>query len=226
MASYNLTFLQVINRVLERLREATVANYNTTAYSTLLADLVNQVKTEIEEAWQWHALRDTFSITPTTGVSHYALTDSGARGKIIDGWNTTQGIPLRKGTNREFNAKFFGTGSAAVQTGSPTMYLPAGVDANLDIAVDLWPIPVTGFLDTIKFNVFVPQDDLAANATVALIPQNVLVEEVYARALNERGDEGAPQPIPGDTFILRELLASAVAADAGDDDSEICWEPE
>lgn len=226
MAAYGLTYLQIVNRVLERMRESTVANYNTTDYSTLLANLVNQVKSEIEEAWQWHALRDTFSITPTNNVSHYALTDSGARAKIIDGWNTTQGIRLVKGTNRDFNAKFFGTGSAAVQTGSPTMYLPAGLDANLDIAVDVWPIPVTGKLDTLKFNVYVPQDDLAANATVARVPQNVLLEEVIARALNERGDDEAPKPMPGETFIMKDLLASAISADAGDDQSETDWEPE
>lgn len=226
MAAYGLTFLQIVNRVLERMRESTVAAYNTTDYSTLIADLVNQVKAEIEAAWQWHALRNTFSVSPTTGVSHYALTDSGSHAKIIDGWNTTTGIQLTKGTNRDFNAKFFGVGSNSVQTGSPTMYLPAGLDANLDIAVDVWPIPVTGYLDTLKFNVYVPQDDLAANATVPLVPQNVLLEEVIARALNERGDEEAPKPMPGETFIMKELLASAISADAGDDPTEMDWEPE
>lgn len=221
--TYGLTYLQIVNRILERMRESTVAAHNTTDYSTLIARLVNQVKAEIEEAWQWHALRNTFSVSPSNGVSHYALTDSGARAKIIDGWNTTQGFQLVKGTNRDFNAKFFGTGSAAVQTGSPTMYLPAGLDANLDVAVDVWPIPVTGSLDTLKFNVYVPQDDLAADATVPLVPQNVLIEEVIARLYAERGEEGAPQPMPGDTFIMRELLASAVSADAGDDPDEMDW---
>jgi hypothetical protein len=226
MAAYGLTYVQIVNRVLERLRESTVSNYNDSDYSKLIAHLVNQVKSEIEEAWQWHALRNTFSISPTTDVSHYALTDSGARAKIIDGWNTTQGLRLTKGTNASFNSKFFGVGSNSVQTGSPTMYLPAGLDANLDIAVDVWPIPVTGYLDTLKFNVYVPQDDLAANATVPLVPQHVLLEEVIARALLEKGEEGAPQLVPGETFIMKELLASAISADAGDDMTELDWETE
>jgi hypothetical protein len=221
--TYGLTFLQIVNRILERMRESTVAAYNTTDYSTLISNMVNQVKAEIEAAWQWHALRNTFSVTCTDGVSHYALTDSGSNAKIIDGWNTTTGGKLAKGTNSKFNSRFFGVGSASVAAGSPTEYLPAGLDANLDIAVDVWPVPTSSHLDTLKFNVYVPQDDLAAGATVPLVPQNVLIEEVIARLLHEKGEEGAHQPMPGDTFIMRELLASAIAADAGDDPDEMDW---
>lgn len=227
MAKYGKTFLQIVNSVLERLRETAVATYTETDYSTLIAGLVNQVKSEIEEAWQWHALRDTFSVATTNNVSNYALTDAGANAVILDGWNITTGQELTRGTVASFNSKFFGTGSAAVQTGSPTEYLKAGLDANYDISVDVWPIPVTGTLDTLKFNVYVPQDDIAADATVPLVPQNVLVEEVIARAQNERGDEMAPKPNPGETFILREMLASAIAVDqATADDSEMDWEVE
>jgi hypothetical protein len=69
----------------------------------------------------------------------------------------------------------------------------------------------------------VPQDDLAANGTVPLVPQNVLIEETIARALNERGDETAPKPAPGETFIMQDLLDGAIASDGGYDDSETDW---
>jgi hypothetical protein len=32
--------------------------------------------------------------------------------------------------------------------------------------------------------------------------------------------------MPGETFIMKELLASAISADAGDDPTEMDWEPE
>lgn len=226
MAASGLTLLQIVNRVLERLREDSVAAYNTTTYSTFIAGIVNQVKTEIEEAWQWHALRETFSISTTNNTSQYALTGSRMSAAIIDGWNTTTGQQLTKGTVAGFNSKFFGVGSNSVQTGSPTQYLKAGLDSNYDVVVDVWPIPVTGHTDTLKFTVYVPQADLAANATVPLVPQNVLVEETIARALNERGDETAPKPNPGETFIMQDLLDSAISLDQGADQSEQDWQVE
>lgn len=226
MAATGLTFLQIVNRVLERLREPAVANYNDTDYSTMIAGLVNAVKAEIESSWQWHAMRETFSVTTLDNTAQYALTDSGMNAKVIDAWNTTTGQQLVKGTYAGFNRKFFGVGSNSVSTGSPSEYLQAGLDANHDVLVDVWPIPVTGHLDTLKFNAFVPQDDLAANGTVPLVPQNVLIEETIARALNERGDETAPKPMPGETFIMNDLLDAAIAMDRGYDDDEMDWQVE
>lgn len=226
MAASGLTFLQIVNRVLERLRETSVANYNSTDYSTMIAGIVNTVKSEIESSWQWHAMRETFSVATQNNVAQYALTGAGMAAKVIDAWNTTTGQELDKGTYAGFNRKFFGVGSSAVQTGSPTEYLQAGLDSNHDPVVDVWPIPVTGHLDTLKFNCYVPQDDLAANGTIPLVPQNVLIEETIARALNERGDETAPKPAPGETFIMQDLLDTAIAADRGYDESEVDWQVE
>jgi hypothetical protein len=227
MAASGLTFVQIVNRVLRRLREDEVTNYNDNAYSTMISDLVNQVKTEIEESWQWHALRDTFQIVTTNNTSQYALTGAGPRATVLDAWNTTQGYEVVQGTVRGFNFHFFGVGSSGVATGRPTEYIQAGVDSSYDVVVDVWPVPVTGQLDTLKLNAYVPQDDLAANATVPLVPQNVLIEEVIARALAERGEEGAQQPQPGgDTFIRRDLLARAVMDDIAVDRTEADWEPE
>lgn len=223
MAASGLTYLQIVNRVLERLRESSVAAYNTNDYSSFIAGLVNQVKTEIEEAWYWHALRETFTVSATVGVVSYALTGSRMNAVIISGWNTTTGRKLERGTIGGFDSKFFGVSS--VQTGGPEQWLPTGFDANYDCTLDVWPQPDTSY--TLKFNVYVPQADLAADATVPLVPQNVLIEETIARALVERGEEGAQPPMPGQRFICADLLAAAVSRDQGrTDDTEMDWEPE
>lgn len=223
--SYGQTLLQIVNRILRRLREDEVVNYNDTTYSKHVTDILNQVKSEIEDAWMWHALRDTFDVTCIAGTSSYALTDSGARARILDGWNYTHGLLMfGKGTNKGFNRKFFGAGSGGTDVGSPTEYIQAGLDANLDISVDVYPVPTASTLDTLKFTVYVPQDDLAANATVPLVPQGVLIEETVARLMAERGEEGAAQPQPGaGTFLRQDLLSSAIAHDGAADDSEFDW---
>lgn len=222
MAASGLTFLQIINRVLKRLREDSVAANDTTTYSTMIGTLVNAVKSDIEDAFYWNALRDTYSVSAVPGTTGYGLTGAGAHAVIIDGWNTTVPLQLRKSTNADFNAKFFGV--TTVQTGQVEQYLAAGVDANYDLKVDIWPSPSA--TNALKFNVYVPQADLAADATVPLVPQNLLIEETIARALAERGDEGAAQPMPGEKFIRADLLASAVSREAGYDDTEMDWVPE
>src|SRR5207247_471331 len=108
MAVNALTWLQIINCILVRLREVTVAVNDSTDYSKLVGGLVNQVKTEIEKAYYWQAMRDTYSVSATVGTTNYALTSSGMNAVIIDGWNITQQQQLSRGTNTDFNAKFFG----------------------------------------------------------------------------------------------------------------------
>lgn len=222
MAAQGLTWLQIINRVLARLREDSVAANNTTTYSTMVGALVNQVKTEIEDAYYWSAMRDTYTVTAVPGTTNYAFTSSGINAVVIDGWNTTTTQKLTKGTNADFNSKFFGVTS--VQTGDVAQYLPAGANGDYNLTVDVWPSPAS--TNTLKFNVYRPQSDLSADGDIPLVPQSVLIEETIARALAERGDEGAPQPEPGERFIRKDLLATAVSRESGHDDSEMNWEPE
>jgi hypothetical protein len=219
MATHGLTFLQIINRVLSRLRESSVAAYNTTDYSTHIGNVVNAVKAEIEAAWKWNALRDTYEVSTTQGVTSYALTDAGDC-LILSAWNTTSSVQLLRGTNREFDRYFFGSG-ATIPQGIPCKYLPAGLDENYDRKIDIYPAPSGVF--TLKLNVSKQQADLAADGDIPLVPQPLLIEETIARLLVERGDENAPRPLPGETFILRDLLAQEIAREVGHDDSETDW---
>lgn len=218
------TYLQITNEVLARLRENSVSSVSDTTYSTFISKLINTVKREIEGAYFWNALRDTYSITTSEGITSYGFTGSGPKAKVIDAWNTTAPGEIVRGTNEDFNNKFFNVDS--VQTGSTVeQYLPTGLTADYDLKVDVWPEP-DATAQTLKFNLYVPQADLSDDADVPLIPQDVLIEETIARALVERGDEGAQQPRNGETFILRDLLAQAIASESGDDDHELDWEVE
>lgn len=220
MASFGLTWLQIVNRVLARLREGSVATVSETTYSTFVGALVNQVKSEIEQAYYWNALRDTYEILTVDGTTSYSFTGAGSEAVVLEGWNTTQQGQLKRGTNAEFNAWYFGT--TDVQTGPTTHFIPAGVSADYDLKIDVYPEPDSE-VQTLKFNIYKPQADLSADGDIALVPQSVLIEETIARAMNERGDDAAPKPQPGETFILKDLLASAVAREAGQDDDEMDW---
>lgn len=222
MSTYGLTYLEIVNRVLSRLREATVATVSETIYSTFIGTLVNQVKSEMEQAYYWNALRDTYAVNTVVGTTSYAFTGAGPEAVVLEGWNTTAPGQMKRGTNADFNSYFFGTTS--VQTGMVEQFLPAGVSADYDLKVDVWPSPDS--IQALKFNIYKPQADLSDGGDIPLVPQSVLIEETIARALNERGDESAAKPQPGQTFIMVELLSSAISREAGQDDTEMDWVPE
>jgi len=221
VAAQNLTWLQIVNVVLPRLREATVAAVTTTTYSTFISTLVNQVKAEIEAAYQWQALRDTYTVATANNTSSYTLTGSGRGAQITSVWDYTNKAPLTRASRALFDQKFFGE---TVATGAPTHFLPNGFDAAYDLKVQVWPVPVTGNLPSLRVNGYFPQDELATGTDVPLIPINPLIEGVYARALQERGDDGGEAGARQEQ-VYKDLLASYVAAEAGHDSTETDWAP-
>jgi hypothetical protein len=222
MPAQNLTYLQIVNAVLARLRRASVATVTETTYSTMIGVMVNTIKSEIEDAAYWYALRNTYEITTVAGTMNYTFTDAGRGAVILSGYNYTTGQKMRSSTNREMDARFFGIGSGSVQTGSPTDYLLNGYDANYDAKIDVWPVPAAE--ETLKFNLYVPQDDLSDGSDVPRIPINVLIEGAFARAIGERGSDNG-QTAELQDKIYQNLLASAVARELATDDTEMDWEP-
>lgn len=212
------TRLQLVNRALSRMRESTVATTSSTLYAALVANTLDVVKTEIENAHRWLDLRDTYIVTATPGVSSYVLTGSGAYAQVLDAWNTTDGAELTLGTFRSFNQKFFGV--TTVETGTPTEYLPAGLDASYDKQIDIWPVPTSTV--TLKFNVYAPQAAPTTDSDVVLVPQDVLVEGMISRLISERGDDNgqAAQMAEG---LYQKLLGDAIAIELGADPSEVDW---
>ena len=220
MALSGRTRLQIINLVLPRLREATVATSSTTVYSTMISTILDEVKAEIEFAHRWRDLRNTYSVTAVSGTTAYTFTDAGPYATILDAWNTTNLNEMKRGNFADFNRKFFGV--ASVQTGIPTQYLPAGVNSSNDLQVDIWPSPSS--TNVLKFNLYVPQLALTSDSTVVTIPNDVLVAGMVARAMAERGDDG--DTAARQEAVYQGLLASAIAFEVGHDDSELTWTPE
>jgi len=220
MPAYGQTRLQIINAVLPRMRESTVATSSSTIYASLVASVLNVIKAQIESAWQWRNLRDTYTITVTPGVTSYALTGSGQFAQIMDIWNRTTNRELDRGTTRGFNEKFFGV--TTVQTGDVAEYNVAGLDASYDVQIDTWP-NVTS-THTLKANLYVPAADPATDATVVLVPNQVLIEGMVAYLLAERGDDSGTA-VQMQVAIYERMLGDAIAAEIGQDSSEADWTP-
>jgi hypothetical protein len=90
-----MTYLECVNRVLVRLRENEVTTVNENPYSKLIGALVNVVKVEVEDAWNWSALRTTLTAITTTPLFNYVLTGSGTRLRILDVINDTDDFVMQ-----------------------------------------------------------------------------------------------------------------------------------
>jgi len=180
-----MTFLELVNDVLVRLREPVVTTYNETTYSTLIAKFINDAKRQVEDAFSWNALGTTITVTTVANTSSYSLTGAGQKFQVMDVINTTSLLGMTNISFVDMNRKL---NFAPVATQTPTEYAFDGVDGSYDTQVKLYPIPNAVY--TIKFMLTVPQATLASDSTVVKVPDVLVVQNAYARALVERGEDG------------------------------------
>ena len=220
MPAYGQTKLQIINAVLPRMREATVATSSSTVYAALVASVMNTVRTQIEQTWMWKDLRDTYTVTVVPGTTSYALTSSGQFARILDVWNETTNAEVTPGSFHTFNERFFANDT--VSTGDVTEYNEVGLNANYDKQIDTWPnVTATNVL---KVNLYLPQQDPTSDSTVILVPNQVLIEGVVAYLIAERGDDNGTA-LQMQQQLYQDMLAGAIAAEAGQDPTEVDWYP-
>jgi len=77
-----MTALQLVNSVLRRLRESEVTDF-TESYSKLILDFINETKREVEDSWDWSALRQTISINTNTADRSYPIIGAGQRYRFL-----------------------------------------------------------------------------------------------------------------------------------------------
>ena len=210
-----MTYLECVNRVLRRLRENEVTTVNETPYSKLIGDLVNVVKVEIENSWNWSALRTTLTATTTDSLFNYVLVDSGTRFRVLDVVNDTEDVFMEERSSRWFDEQFL---MSSVQHSAPIYYNFNGVNSNGDTQIDLYPIPDGVY--NIRINVILPQQELVVDSTQIQIPANLLVEGALARAISERGEDGG---YAEQEQRYRALAADLIAIEASIRQDETIW---
>jgi hypothetical protein len=200
-----MTLLELVNDVLIRLREPIVTTYNETTYSSLIAKFVNDTKRQVEDAFSWNALGQTITITTAAGTYSYALTGAGQKFQVMDAINATSNIGLKNTTFVDMNRK---QNFSVVMTGIPSEYNFDGVSAGYDTKVTLYPRPDGVY--SLMFALSIPQATLAADSTVILVPDVVVAQGAYARALVERGEDGGLSSSEAYT-LFRSMLSDYIA---------------
>jgi hypothetical protein len=211
------TLKQMVNEVLVRLREDEVSDVNETAYSRLIANLVNKTKREVEDSWNWQALRTTYEINTATSIFNYTLPESQTRFRVHSVWNTTADAELKQIPSDAMDRLFRQMG----EVGSPRYYSFNGVNGDGDTQVDLYPIPNGAY--EIEFQCTVPQKDLTGNDEEIYIPKDPVIEGALARAITERGEDGGTASALQWKFY-KDCLSDHISIEANHFVDEMTWE--
>ena len=213
-----MTYLEIVNNVLKRLRERTVSTVNENSYSALIGILVNDAKDEVENAWKWSGLRTTMTVNTTAGTFAYTLTGSGSILEILDVINDDENFFMEYKTAHEMNNLYLNAPS--VETGTPRYYSFNGVNSNGDTIVDLYPKPDATY--TLRFNMVKRTDEYDNDSDTNLLPDHPIVMLAYAKAIEERGEDAGVAASSAYNAAQRHL-ADYISLDAAKHPEELLW---
>lgn len=213
-----MTYLELVNGVLTRMREDTVLTLagETDPVVLIVADLVNDAKRTVEDSHTWNALRNEWTFTEVAGQALYGLTGAGQYASVeyIFGDN---GSELKQRQLVDIKRK-----KAAGASGNGGLYwAPNGKDVNRDLQLELYPTPTTS---TVTYTVggFKRQGELTANDEQMLVPNKPVLYYALALAARERGEVGGQSS--AELFqMANQFLSDAIAYDASNNELDNIW---
>ena len=212
-----MTYLDLVNNVLRRMREEEVASVSESTYSKMAGDFVNDAKKLVEAAWDWSALRTTLTITTSANIFNYVLVGSQNRIKALDVINDTSNFFMEYQPSSWFDDKYLNETPA---TGAPQYYTYNGIDSQGDSQIDVYPKPDGVY--TLRFNCVLRNEDLTANTDQLLIPHMPVVHMAIALLARERGETGGTST-PEYFALADKYLSDAIALDAQKHPDETIW---
>jgi len=212
-----MTYLNLMNSVLRRLREEETTSVTSTTYVKMVGDFINDAKTLVGQAADWSALRETITISTTASDNTYSLTGGGDNIKVMSMLNDTENCFMEYQTKDWFNEQLYISSAAE---GAPRYFTYNGLDASGDTQILVGPTPDAVYsirVDTVK-----RQADLSANDDVLLIPAQPVIHLAVALLTRERGETGGTSTAEYFT-IANQYLSDAIAIDAAKHPEEMVF---
>jgi len=220
-----MTYRQIINSVLRRLREDSIASdwsgdlidaVGPSDYQVLIGDFVNEVKREVEDAWDWTSLRTLITVNTVANTKSYALAGSTQRSRMLSVQAQGQGNMLQSVPDSWIRSTEYPNGNTS---GPPSYYSINSVASGI-LQAQIYPTPNAVY--PIDFYMVDAQDDLT-NATTALTcPEFPVIMGVWARAIAERGEDGGTLSDMAQ-MQYQQALSDAIQQDVGRHSSEVVW---
>jgi hypothetical protein len=212
-----MTYLQLVNSVLRRLREDQVATVDQNSYSLLVGELVNEAKETVENAWDWTGLRATIVVPTVASTSTYTIADSQNKLKILDVINDTANCFMTERGTSWMRNLFLNNNAPE---GQPQYYNLKTLDANGDNVFQVYPVPDKEY--DLNFSVVKRTPYFTADEDKLKVATNAVVLYAAALASRERGETGGTAA--AEQFALADrALSDAIAYDAAQHPNETIW---
>lgn len=212
-----MTYLQLVNKVLTRLREDNVDTVNQSTYSKLIGVFVNDAIRLVEQAWDWAALRTNINVSTTASDNTYSLANTNSASEILYAMNTQSNVFLKYQTKQWFDEQLFLKDQVS---GSPAYYTYNGLDANGDIQVLVYPIPDGVY--SLQFKTILRGAELENDTDTVALPYLPVVQFATGLAIAERGESGG-QSAAELLSVANRMLSDAIALDSARQPEELTY---
>ena len=219
-----MTYRQIINAVLRRLREDSIAAdwsgnlidaTGPSDYQVLIGDFINEVKREVEDAWDWTALRRVETVTTVLNTRSYNLPSTSQRTRTLSVQEQEQGQMLQGVPDSWIRSTQYPTDSSGV----PSYFSINGVSSGL-LTAQLYPKPDGVY--NINFYMLDPQEDLTTATQALTCPEFPVIMGTWARAIAERGEDGGTLSDMAQ-MQYQQALSDAIQQDVGRHSDEVIW---
>lgn len=213
-----MNYLQAINKVLRRLREDEVTSPDSTAYSKLIGEFVNDANRMVEDAWNWSALRREDVTNTVAGQRDYLLYNLTSEFSTLQVTNSTEKCFVNLGTERELQEdKFINPATETV----PSNYVYTGYDEDAKtMGVALYPVPDKAYV--LNFNIVDRSGELTTSQDTIKVPSLPVIQLAQSMAVEERGETGGTTAAKLQAQAML-TLSDAIAYDAARFPTETVW---
>lgn len=214
-----MDYLDIVNAVLRRLREEAVSSLYENRLSSLVAELVNDAKREVEDSHDWSGLRTDIFIGTSAGLQDYSMVGSGNRATVKDVRDTTNSAMLSPSSSYYMRKQSLITDQSQTR---PSYWALQGTDANDDTIIRLWPIPDDTYV--LRAHVVQRTADLTEEGSQLIIPSQPVILLAYAMAAQDRGDVDAAS-LQSLYERARSSMSHEIMLDAAKNSDEMVWYP-
>ena len=220
-----MTYRQIINAVLRRLREDSIGSdwsgalidaSGPTDYQVLIGDFVNEVKREVEDAWDWTSLRRVETVATVADTRSYNLPSTSQRTRTLSVQEQSQGTMLQGVPDSWIRSTQYPSPDSS---GVPSYFSINGTNSGL-LTAQIYPKPDSVY--NINFYLLDPQDDLTNATDVLTCPEFPVIMGVWARAIAERGEDGGTLSDMAQ-MQYQQALSDAIQQDVGRHSDEVIW---
>ena len=211
-----MTYLELINSVLVRLREPTVSSVSADPYTRLIGELVNDAKNAVESAAPWTDQTQFRAIDTAIGDAKTTAEGITKGSLVYSVWDRTQ----KRALVRTPLVNLLELRQVETDQGRPTKWAVQGYDGD-DLILRLHPVPDQSYQ---FYAVYTKTTGRLTSANNEIeCPEEPVIFHAYAYAIKERGED------QGKSFLealdsYKRSLSRAIIANASDKGGGEVWQ--